>query len=129
MHLVRIALLTQLAAVALLMFPATGFAAVDVATQSSTAVAYSGTAWAGKISTTDLINAGQSTLSAATVSPTHAGFPKAGLNDGTSLDSGVPGGNTFFQRPTHFAQPGSTAVATFDLNITTHTLGYDITSM
>jgi hypothetical protein len=129
MHLVRSSLTTHLAAVALSIVPITGFAAVEVATQSSTGVAYSGTAWAGKISTTDLINAGQSTLSATTVSATNASFPKAGLNDGTSADNSAPGGNTFFQRPTHFAQPGSTAVATFDLYITTHTLGYDITSI
>lgn len=122
---------STLAAIALLFLAPSGFAAVDVATQSSTGTVHSSTAWASLKSTTDLINAGQSSFSSATVSSVLAGFPAAGLNDGTSVDagSGVAGGNTFFQRPANFAQPGSTAIATFDLNITVNTLGYDITSI
>ena len=121
MQTIRMTISTQLAAVALT--AAVSHAAVVITPQSSTGTVHSSTAWASLKSTTDLINAGQSTFSSATVSPTFA-FPARGLNDGTSANAGTTD-NTFF----HVDSGNFPATATFDLNIAVHTLGYDITSM
>lgn len=102
---------------------------VVVTGQSGLGVGYSGTAWAGTISNNDLVNAGQPSLSSVTTSPTQGSFPAGGLNDGNTVDLGVPGGNTFFEGAYHFNQPGSTATATFQLNLASSPAGYDITSI
>jgi Carbohydrate esterase, sialic acid-specific acetylesterase len=88
---------------------------------SSTALAY-----AGQTSTTDLINAGQSTLSSATVSAVYNGgspFPATGINNGNYSDTFTD--NTFFHR----GEGNFPATATYDLNVSVNVLGYDLTSI
>jgi hypothetical protein len=93
-------------------------AAVVFANLSSTTVL----AYSGQTSTTDLINAGQSTLSSATVSVTNPSFPGTGINNGNYSNTFAD--NTFFQLPGSFP-----ATATYDLNVTVNVLGYDLTSI
>ena len=85
---------------------------------SSTALAYT-----GQTSTTDLINAGQSTLSSATVSATSYIFTGTAINDGNYSNTNAD--NTFFA----VATGAFPATATYDLNVTVNDLGYDITSI
>ena len=73
-------------------------------------------------SNTDLINAGQTSLSSAVVSPSLGAFPGTGINDG--VYSNTAANNTFFQSPGNFP-----ATATYTLDTTTNTLGYDVTSI
>nr|MCU0781325.1 hypothetical protein [Akkermansiaceae bacterium] len=103
--------------------PATLPAAIQIAGQSAT-VAFSATPWAGQISASDLINAGQATLAGAAVTATHGGFPGSGINDGATQDFTAPGGNTFFQYDTHFP-----AAATYQLNLASAPNGYTIHSI
>ena len=93
-------------------------AAVMFANLSSTTVL----AYSGQTSTTDLINAGQSTLSSATVSATNPSFPGTGINNGNYSNTFTD--NTFFAVPGNFP-----ATATYDLNVTVNVLGYDLTSI
>jgi hypothetical protein len=85
---------------------------------SSTVLAYS-----GQTSTTDLINAGQSTLSSATVSATSYIFTGTAINDGNYSNTNAD--NTFFA----VATGAFPATATYDLNVTVNVLGYDLTSI
>lgn len=81
-------------------------------------------AYSAQTSATDLINSGQSTLSSATVSATAStGFPSTGINDGSYSTTNSK--NTFF-RTSYGNFP---ATATYDLNLSVNTLGYDITSV
>jgi hypothetical protein len=91
---------------------------VIVGQNSTTALAYAGAA-----SATDLINAGQSTLAAATVTPNHSSFSVGGINDGAYANSPLLA-NTFFQYEAHFP-----AAATYQLNLTGAPNGYDLTSI
>jgi hypothetical protein len=94
-------------------------AAVTFATSSSsTALNYT-----GQTSSTDLINAGQSTLASATVSATSYGFPASGINDGNY--SNTVADNTFYA----IVHPVFPATATYNLDTTINLLGYDITSI
>lgn len=101
-----------------LLWAAASPANVLVAPQnSSTTLAYT-----GQTSSTDLINAGQSTLASTTVSTTfNAGFGPGGINDGDYSSSATNADNTFFT-----AFP---ATATYNLNVSVNTLGYDLTSI
>ncbi len=91
-------------------------------TNSTTSMAFS-----GNISATDLINVGQLTLASATLPATHSAFAPGGLNDGVG-NSSVPGGNVYFDIPGHLSAVVS-PVATFDLDATSNTNGYSITSI
>lgn len=82
--------------------------------------------YAAQVSAVDLINTGQPSLATATVSATHGAFPGAGINDGTT-SNGVPGGNTFFEVGGGHFSP--VATATYDLDVSANTAGYDITSI
>ena len=74
-------------------------------------------------SSTDLINAGQPTLSSATVSATFGSvFPGTGINDGNYTNTTTH--NAFFRSGLDFP-----ATATYDLNVGVNTFGYDITSI
>ncbi|MCF7731994.1 MAG: hypothetical protein K9N23_09910, partial [Akkermansiaceae bacterium] len=97
-------------------------AAVTFANSSSTTVLD----YTGQTSSTDLINAGQSTLSSSTVSAVYNGgspFPATGINNGNYSDSFTD--NTFFA----VANGNFPATATYDLNVTANVLGYDLTSI
>lgn len=97
-------------------------AAVIVTPDSSTTAL----AYAGQTSNTDLINIGQSTLSSATVSITQnaIAFPGSGINNGGYSDN-LTGDNTFFMA----AISNFPATATYILNTSVNTLGYDLTSI
>ena len=84
---------------------------------STTALAYSAAA-----SSTDLINNGGPTLATAVVTPSYAGFPGGGINDGGYSNTGT--NNTYFQIDTHFP-----ATATYTLNLASAPNGYDLTSI
>ena len=84
---------------------------------STTALAYSGDA-----SSTDLINLGRPTLASAVMTPSSPGFPGGGINDGGY--GNTASNNTYFQSDVHFP-----ATATFMLNLTFASNGYDITSI
>jgi hypothetical protein len=98
-------------------------AAVTFANSSSSTVLN----YSGETSSTDLINAGQSTLSSATVSAVFDNaappFPATGINNGNYSDTFAD--NTFFLRE----QGNFPATATYDLNVTVNLLGYDLTSI
>ncbi len=90
-----------------------------------TSVSNVGTAlfYAASASSTDLINAGQPTLSSATVSATFgAVFPGTGINDGNYTNTTTH--NAFFQSGPQFP-----ATATYSLNVSVNTLGYTLTSI
>jgi hypothetical protein len=70
-----------------------------------------------------LINAGQSTLSSATVSATSYIFTGTAINDGNYSNTNAD--NTFFA----VATGAFPATATYDLNVTVNVLGYDLTSI
>jgi len=105
-------------------------AAVDIATESSTGTAFASTTWAGNVSATDLINSGQPTLSLATV--TTPFFGPNGTNDGLAGPNNSAQ-NTFFSSGNDFAsnftEADETAWATYDLDVSSNPLGYDITSI
>jgi hypothetical protein len=95
-------------------------AAVTFANSSSSTVLD----YTGQTSSTDLINAGQSTLSSATVSATsYDVFPGTGINDGNYSNTNAD--NTFFA----VATGAFPATATYNLNVTVNVLGYDLTSI
>ena len=94
-------------------------AAVVFANLSSTTVL----AYSGQTSTTDLINAGQSTLSSATVSATSYIFTGTAINDGNYSNTNAD--NTFFA----VATGAFPATATYNLDVTVNLLGYDLTSI
>ena len=73
-----------------------------------------------QISSTDLINAGQPTLSsvAATATPT---FPLSGLNNGSAT--------TDTTTLTYWGNPPASVDVTFTLNTSTNTRGYDLTGV
>ena len=106
------------------------FAAVDIATESSTGTPFASTPWFGNMSATDLVNAGQTTLSLATI--TTPFFGPNGTNDGlagpnnttqnTYLSSGADLANSF-------TEAEGKSWATYDLDVSVNTLGYDITSI
>lgn len=77
------------------------------------------------VRTADLINSGQPTLSAVSSSPTFPGagtdFQASNLNDGDYLSSDAA--------VTYFDPSRLPAAVTFDLDLTTHTLGYDLTGI
>jgi len=112
----------KLIVLAKLMLITASTAEVSIASESSiTALAYK-----TQHSTTDLINAGASTLSSASVSATQSStnFPGTGINDGNHSNTLTH--NTFFSvsSPATFL-----ATATYNLNITVNVNGYDITSI
>lgn len=78
--------------------------------------------YAASASSTDLINSGQSTLASATISSSNAAFPGSGMHDG--VYSNTAGQNTFFQTGSHFP-----AIATFTLDTSVNTAGYDIANI
>ena len=77
------------------------------------------------VSGADLINSGQATLDSSSVSPSLTpNFPGTGINDSNDSDTNLPD-NTFFLRSNgHFP-----ATATYNLDVSINTLGYDITSI
>ncbi|MEO5712327.1 MAG: sialate O-acetylesterase [Luteolibacter sp.] len=97
-------------------------AGIVVSTSSST----SSLAYSSDVSTTDLINSGQSTLQLPSqVSASNTSFPGTGINNGGYSNTSAD--NTFFQvsvTPTHFP-----ATATYFLNTSTNPQGYNITSI
>ncbi|MEP4078003.1 hypothetical protein [Haloferula sp.] len=93
---------------------------VVVTPQSSLGTPFADTLWAGNLSATDLINAGESTLAAVTVSTAFFGGPN-GINDGVSTGSSD---SVYFEAPDNFP-----ATAIYDLDLTTNTAGYDFTSI
>ncbi|MEN8871009.1 MAG: hypothetical protein ABF380_09230, partial [Akkermansiaceae bacterium] len=93
---------------------------VVVTPQNSLGTAFTATLWASNLSASDLINAGELTLEASTISPEF--FGPTGTNDGASeIGSGT---NTFFAAADNFP-----ATAIYDLDLTTNTAGYDLTSI
>lgn len=83
---------------------------------------WSSTAWASDISSTDLINSGQSSLSSYNAPDGFFSSPKGSMNDGASSYASLSD-NIFY---------GSAmlpVVATYNLDISVNTLGYDITSI
>jgi len=113
-----------------LALPSISFAAVNIATESSTGTPFASTPWFGNMSATDLVNAGQTTLSLATI--TTPFFGPNGTNDGlagpnnttqnTYLSSGADLANSF-------TEAEGKSWATYDLDVSVNTLGYDITSI
>ena len=91
-----------------------------VLTESNTTVAGTNSAL---VSNSDLVNNGAATLSGVTSTATHASFPAANLNDGAAGAS-VVADSTYYVSPGNFP-----ATVTFDLDVTTNTLGYDLTSI
>ena len=78
--------------------------------------------WSAEISSTDLINSGQSSFSS--FSATTPSFGSGGMNDGQSSERS-------FDNNVYYPDNG-TAIdfyATFDLNTSVNTYGYDITSI
>ena len=92
-------------------------AVVQNGSSSSTALSFSSQVGGG-----DLINAGSSDMISGAVSASNASFPGSGMTDGSYSDT--PGENTFFEAGLHFP-----ATATFDLDVASHPLGYDLSSI
>lgn len=90
---------------------------VQNGSSSSTALSF-----ASQVGGGDLINAGSSDVISTVVSASNASFPGSGMIDGNYSDS--PGENTFFEAGLHFP-----ATATFDLDVASHPLGYDLSSI
>lgn len=93
-------------------------AIVTEVTNSTTSLAFAASA-----SAVDLIDASQVTLASAVLPTSHSSFSSAGLHDGIGNSTAV-GGNTFFDAPAHLP-----ATATFNLNVTASTNGYNITAL
>lgn len=115
-----------------LVLASTGHAAVQIATESSLGTRFADTAWGPTLSSTDLINAGQSTLESTVF--TAAVWAGSGTNDGivNNHDFEGDGPNTFvFSEgdPGDFTEAGKTWWATYNLDLTTNTFGYNITSI
>jgi len=119
-----------LASALLFALPLVGHAAVVITPESSTGTAFASTPWAGELSGTDLVNAGQATLSLGTT--TAPFFGPAATNDGLAgpnnsnqnafLSSGADLANSFTEADSRWW-------ATYDLNVSVNILGYDITSI
>lgn len=99
-------------------FSSTTLGGVQVTSQHST----SALNYTGSPSNNDLINSGQPTLSSSTVSTTHPSFPRGGITDGNY--SNTLSHNTYFAVGSHFP-----ATATYNLDVSVNTSGYDITSI
>ncbi len=98
-----------------------GLSAIVQTTQYSTD-SWSSTPWSSRVSSSDLINAGQSTLSSS--SATTPNFGAGGMNDGSSSFYNFDQ-NTFYR----VDEGQFPAVATYDLDTSINALGYDITSV
>jgi len=114
----------------LLALPLSAPAVVSITPQSSTGTAFASTAWASRLSGTDLVNAGTTTLSSATT--TAPFFGPFGTNDGLSGNNNSDQSafiSSGFDFASNFTEAGNTWWATYDLNVSTNALGYDITSI
>jgi hypothetical protein len=78
--------------------------------------------YASSAVSTDLINSGQPTLAAATISPSNTSFPGSGIHDGNY--SNTLAHNSFFQTGSHFP-----ATAVFTLDTSVNASGYDISNI
>lgn len=73
-------------------------------------------------SSSDLINAGSIDLASSSYSASNPIYPASGINDGDYSNN--TSDNTYYQAGVHFP-----ATATFDLDVVSHPLGYDLTSI
>jgi hypothetical protein len=94
---------------------------VVITPESSAGTPFASTAWAANVSAADLINAGQPTLAAASVSSVF--FGPNGINNGSAIPAETTT-NTYFSAPDRLP-----ATATYDLNVSTNPNGYVITSI
>jgi len=84
---------------------------------------WSSTPWSSRVSSTDLINNGQETLSSYDAPEGSYGLNKTGMNDGSSTEASAD--NTYYAS-TLVTFP---VVATYYLDTSINTLGYNITSI
>lgn len=81
----------------------------------------SSTIYDSNISSSDLVNAGESTLDSVVASSATGSFTEAGVNNGIPADSSA--------NATFYKNSNLSATVTFTLDITENFLGYDLTSI